>query len=177
MTDADDIPFDAKLPEPRFTPVAIPGLKDEADAVFVIEYAQSGDAILSCIRAGITDAAFPIEILAKRMLERPEILTAVEALRKGKTAGHTPQMSRDSVVGELQDLYGKCVNGNRFSEAIAAKKLQAQIMGWLVERKEITFRRNANDLSDHELEDIIRQNQQEKAKRTATDLVPYEGDE
>lgn len=122
------------------------------DIIFCEEYAAHGDAVLACVRAGISDPRFTVEVVAGRMLARPEIRASLDALSRAR--GERPpevEITRESIVADLQYVYEDAIRNGDRQAAIAAKKLQAGMRGLLIERKQIDVRRRIEEFTTDEL--------------------------
>ena len=136
----------------------------EPDAVFVERYCQHGDPVRACVEAGITDPRFPISVVAQRILARPEIKAAIAAIEKiGAQQQARVEITRDSILADMQSIYEKAMACGEFNSAIAAKKLQAAIMRLLDANITVNHRLIAGDLSDDDLERIASQKLRDSA--------------
>lgn len=125
----------------------------DADSVFVSEFVKTGDATTACIVAGIRDNRYDIRVTAEKTLARPEIRTAIEALQRiYQVDVAQPEITLDSVVADMQVIYQKAVDDGQYQAAIAAKKLQASLRGWLDQKIDITLRRSVDEMSTKDLE-------------------------
>lgn len=138
----------------------------DADAVFVERYVEHGDAVRACVEAGISDAKYTINIVAKKQLARAEIQSSIAAIEKLRAAGPRTEVTLDSTVAELQRIFEKAEREGQYNSAISAKKTIAALMGWLTQNLVVTHRHSVADMSDDELERIASQ------KNAIT--VPYE---
>lgn len=128
----------------------------QRDAIFIQEYARTGDAAAACIRAGITDPRFPIELVARRMLRRPEIIGAIRAVKSVAKTEPGIDQGRESICAEMTTVFMSAMAESQFSAAINAKRLQAQLLGLLEQKVTITHKQSAEDLTDQELTQILR---------------------
>jgi hypothetical protein len=131
--------------------------ENDQDQVFVETYVQSGDAMLACVKAGIRDHKYPMDVVAKRQLARPEIKAAITAYQKIKSANVPVEVTRQSIIADMQDVYEKAIDQSQLSNAIAAKKLQAALLNLLQQNISITHTFRAEDLPDEELARIAGQ--------------------
>ena len=122
----------------------------EADAVFVQEYVEHGDAMLACVRANIRDPRYPMDMIARRTLERPEIRAAIAALSKIMDFRAPIDITRESVVADLQSVYERAFERDMLAQAVAAKKTQADLLGFTVQRIEVTHR-DVNEMTEAQL--------------------------
>ena len=129
----------------------------DADAVFVQEFVRSGDAVTACVVAGLRDPRYDIRVYAERTLARPEIRNAIDALQRiYKADATTADITLESVVADMQTVYQQALAANQFPSAIAAKKLQAQMKGWLDQKIEITHRTRPEEMSTAQLERLAK---------------------
>ena len=136
----------------------------EPDSVFVDRYCQHGDPVRACVEAGITDTVFPINVVAQRQLARPEIKAAIAAVEKVRSAvGARAEITLESVVADMEAVYKKAFDCGEYNSAIAAKKLQSALKGWLTQSVTVTHRHVAADLSDDDLERIASQKLRDSA--------------
>ena len=124
---------------------------DEKEASFALFVAQGDDPVAACIRAGLQNFQYHPEVWVRQILERPEIVHAIETLREAAKRQQTIAVTRQSVVADMQDIFQKAMEVGDFKEAIASKKLQAGLLGLLVEKKEVVVRRGVDEMSDDEL--------------------------
>lgn len=127
----------------------LPG-DSEQDSVFVEEYVKTGDAMLAIVRSGIRDPAYSMDIVARRTLERPEIAAAVKALERIERASLPVEITRESLVADMQQVYEKCISIGDHKSAISAKKLQATLCGLLDQKITVTHR-HLNEMTDADL--------------------------
>lgn len=129
----------------------------DADAVFVQEYVRSGDAVAACVISGLRDPRYDIRVHAERTLARPEIRNAIDALQRiYKADAASAEITLDSVVADMQDVYQKALADGQYPSAIAAKKLQAMMKGWLDQKIEITHRTRVDEMSTEQLERLAK---------------------
>ncbi len=126
-------------------------------AIFVEHYRRTSDAVASCQRAGLRDLKYDIRVYAERVLALPEVqesLAAVKSIDGGVTA--PLDISRSSLVNDMQEVYDKALTDGQYASAIQAKRLQAHLTGHLVEEVKITHSYDVNMMSDAQLEQIAR---------------------
>jgi hypothetical protein len=107
------------------------------DAIFVREYVRHGDEILAVNRAGLTDSRYSLSVVAEYHLGRPEIQAAIAiqrelakenaAIKRRLLGGY----SRELIVEDLETLHLKAKEDGAYAPAISAKKVQAQLLGFL----------------------------------------------
>lgn len=129
----------------------------DADAVFVQEFVKSGDAVTACVVAGLRDPRYDIRVYAERILARPEIRNAIDALQRiYKADAATAEITLESVVADMQKVYQEALADRQYPSAIAAKKLQAQMKGWLDQKIEVTHRTRPEEMSTAQLERLAK---------------------
>ena len=103
------------------------------EAVFVREYVKTGDAMLATSRAGLNDSRYTLSVLAEHHLRRPEIQAAIEIARElHKDLRTIPaEYTRDLIIEDLEKLHQKASDDGAYAPAISAKKVQAQLLGYL----------------------------------------------
>ena len=103
------------------------------DAVFVREYVRTGDAMLATSRAGLNDSRYTLSVLAEHHLRRPEIQAAVQ-IAKALARDARPvvtEYTRELILEDLERLHLKASDDGMYAPAISAKKVQAQLLGYL----------------------------------------------
>lgn len=136
-------------------PVLVAGISDNRDIIFCEEMALHGDGVRALIRSGIRDDRYAVNIVAQRMLGRPEIRTAIALLEQMRRETEAPEVTRDSIVADMQEVYQEAMRTGDRDQAIQAKRLQSQLLGLLVEKKEVTLKRGLDDYSTAELAKIV----------------------
>lgn len=107
------------------------------DAIFVREYVRTGDALLAVSRAGLGDSRYALSVVAEYHLGRAEIKAAIEIQRElAKAEGERRRRmlggySRDLILDDLEALHQKAKEDGAYAPAISAKKVQAQLLGYL----------------------------------------------
>lgn len=131
-------------------------LPDRRDEVFVAEFVKTEDALLACTRAGITDPKYPIAVLARRMLGRPEIIAAIEAARE--EARREPERplvpTKLSISADLDRVFEAAMDDGGYAAAVSAKKTQAQLLGLLETTMNVRVTHEVSTMTDEQLEQI-----------------------
>lgn len=125
------------------------------EAVFCREYIRTGDAKIACVRAGLTDSQFALSVQAEAVLVRPEIQAALEVLRDSGVKRERVVVTRDLIIEELQSAHEKAMAGGQVASAVSAKKLQAQLLGYLDQTVNINHTVSARDLPLAELRALV----------------------
>ena len=136
-------------------PVLVAGLSDNRDMLFCEDYARNHDGVRAAIRAGIKTGDMAVGIIAQRMLGRPEIKTAISIIEQAHRDVDPPEVTRDSIVADMQEVYQSAMNVGDRDQAINAKRLQSQLLGLLIEKKEVTLKRGVDDYTTAELARIV----------------------
>lgn len=123
----------------------------DQDAVFVEQYVLTGDAVTACIRAGIRDARYPITVIAERTLNRPEIAAAVNALKKIGTSAQPLEVTRESIIADMEEVYQKALTDGQYASAIGSKKLQSMLLGLLQTQININHSHRVDMMTDEQL--------------------------
>lgn len=141
------------------------GSNPENLAAFVQEYVrretQPDAGVLAVIAAQLRDPQWLPHQIAERLLAQPEIQAAIKACRAFYKPPDTKEVSADTVSMDMENVFQEAMNARQFSAAIAAKKLQSEIVGLLVKNVNINVRHTIGTMPDSELEAI--------AKRGAVD--------
>lgn len=153
---ADPEEFDVTDADVMFGVAADTGMTP--DAVFVDEYVRTGNAYMACNRAGILDAKYPLEVVARKTLERPEIAAAIEVARALYKAneGKVPGLySREMLLDELQRVHEQSLQDRSYAASISAVKTQAQMLGYLETTININHGVSARELSLADLRRMV----------------------
>lgn len=124
----------------------------DQDSVFIDAMnSNGGDATAACVVARIMSPMYPIDYIAKLMMERPEIQAALGALKLIKKNSVMPEITRDSIVADMQSVYEKAMLLGDPKAAIASKRLQSELLKFLDQSITITHKTDASQLTDEEL--------------------------
>lgn len=145
-------------------------------AIFVQEYVrhdgQDDAHIIAVTRADLRDPQYHPATIAERLLAKPEIQAAIQAVKSMYRPNATTDVTSDTIMNDMEALYQKCVDERQYTPAISAKKMQAEILGLLKRDINVNVKHSITGMSDAELEKI--------AKRGAiegeyTDVTPSTG--
>lgn len=125
------------------------------DAIFCREYLRTGDAKIACVRAGLANAEYPIAVQAEAQLRRPEIRAALETLQAQGVKRERVVVTRDLIIEELQAAHEAAMRGGQVASAVSAKKLQAQLLGYLDTTVNVNHTVSARDLPLAELRALV----------------------
>jgi hypothetical protein len=125
------------------------------EAVFCREYLKTGDAKIACVRAGLVDSEYSLGVQAEAQLRRPEIRAALEVLRGSGVRREKSVVTRELIVEELQAASEKALQTGQVSSMVSAKKLQAQLLGYLEQTVNVNHTVSARDLPLSELRALV----------------------
>jgi hypothetical protein len=123
------------------------------DAVFVREYVKTGDAMLATSRAGLNDSRYTLSVLAEHHLRRPEIQAAIEIARELNRDARPSgiQYTRELIIEDLERLHRDARDDGAYAPAISAKKVQAQLLGYLDQTVNVRHSVEPREMSTDEL--------------------------
>ena len=142
------------------------------DAVFVREYVRTGDAMLATSRAGLNDSRYTLSVLAEHHLRRPEIQAAIE-IAKQLNRDVRPlgmEYTRELILEDLERLHQDARVDGAYAPAISAKKVQAQLLGYLDQTVNVRHSVEPREMSTDELRRRIA----EMTGKEAALPAPYE---
>lgn len=128
------------------------------DQIFITEFLRhegrdDAAAIIAYKRAGFVEPMWPMGIAADRHLTR--LKPAIDAARKTFTTSVRNERSRDSILTDLDDVYRSALADKDHSAAINAKRLEAQLNGYLQDNVVVTHKMDVSMMSDEQLLRII----------------------
>lgn len=145
-------------------------------ATFVQEYVrretEEDAGSRAVIAAQLRDAMWLPHQVAEMLLAKPEIQAAIKVLRTVYKPKAGAEISGETIKMDLEVLYQEAKDARQFTAAIAAKKLQSELLGLLSKDININVRHSVSTMADGDLEAI--------AKRGAidaefTDVTPTAG--
>jgi hypothetical protein len=139
------------------------------DTIFVRNYVQTGDALDSFKRAGYMSYGFDQRDVVGCLLNRVDIQSAIKAAFENP--GNLVEITKDSIVSDLEIIHRSAMTAKDFTPAIAAKKLQAQLMGVLQENVSITHHMDVKRMTDEELIRLIELKSKSRANKMI-DITP-----
>lgn len=155
MTDVDDGAGEDDLP--LWDQVVMDGVNGDTgmtpDAVFVREYVKTGDAMLATSRAGLNDSRYTLSVLAEHHLRRPEIQAAIAIAREMARDARPSRMeyTRELIIEDLERLHQDAKDDGMYAPAISAKKVQAQLLGYLDQTVNVRHSVEPREMSTDEL--------------------------
>lgn len=126
----------------------------DKDAQFVKLYLQTGDALDSYIRTGYELHGYEKRAVAQYMLERPDIQAMLKMAETLKPKAAV-EITRESIVSDLDVIHAAAVRASDYTPAIAAKKLQAQLAGFLQENVTVTHRLDVTQMTDERIMELL----------------------
>ncbi len=129
-------------------------------AVFVQEYIRREDqpdaGVLGVIAADLRDPHYPPHHVAEYLLARAEIQAAIKAAKSFYKPPGIKEITADTILADAESLYQRASDDRAYPAALAAKKLQSEILGLL--KKEVTFnvKHSVTTLTDEQLEAIAK---------------------
>ena len=128
----------------------------ERDAIFVRIFLQTGDALDACKRAGFVAHGYDDRMIAEYLLERPDIQAAMRASRDSTARKSAPvEITRESIISDLDIIHQSAMVDKDYTPAIAAKKLQATLMGMVQENIQVTHNLDVTRMTDAQLMQMI----------------------
>jgi len=123
------------------------------DAIFVREYVRTGDAMLATSRAGLNDSRYTLSVLAEHHLRRPEIQAAIEIAKELNRDAKPSRMgyTRELIIEDLERLHRDARDDGMYAPAISAKKVQAQLLGYLDQTVNVRHSVEPREMSTDEL--------------------------
>jgi len=129
------------------------------EAIFVDEFLRTGNAFMACNRAGMADPRYPIEVMARRTLARPEIQAAItlgkRLMEKQPKLDANGLYSREFLLDGLQRTHEQAFTDRSYSAAISAIKVQAAMLGFMEQTVNINHTTSAKELSLDELRRMV----------------------
>ncbi len=128
--------------------------KANADAIFVMQYVETGDPMVAAIRAGLQEPGCSIFVTIDRMLARPEIQAGIKTVQDVVAAAPKTKITRESLIAACQDIYEKALGDRQYASARGAIELQARLMGLLEQKVSVSHTYNVRDMTTDELRRI-----------------------
>jgi hypothetical protein len=135
-------------------PPAKPKYNPDKDAIFVMQYVESGDPMVAAIRAGIQEPGCSIFVTIDKMLARPEIQAGIKTVESITRATPTTKVTRDSLVAECHDIYERALVDRQYASATGAIKLKAALLGLLEQHVKVSHTYNIKSMTTAELKRI-----------------------
>ena len=117
---------------------------------FVRFYMQTGDALDACKRAGfVAHGGYDDREVAQYLIERADIRAAVQAAKDA--ASRPVEITRESLLTDLEKIHTAAMGDGEYTPAIAAKKMQATLLGLVQENVQVTHRMDVTRMTDAQL--------------------------
>lgn len=119
------------------------------EAVFAEEYVRTGSAMMAVNRSGLTDPRYPVEIVARELLKRPDIQSMISLAGKGAGVSRreVTEYTRELILDELQMVHERSISTGNMASAISAVKTQAQLLGFLDQTINVNHTLSAKGMS------------------------------
>lgn len=128
----------------------------ERDAIFVKVFLQTGDGLDACKRAGFVVHGYDDRTVAEYLLDRQDIQISLLLAKESKERKPAVvDITRESIISDLDTIHQSAMIDKDYTPAIAAKKLQAQLMGVLQENVQVTHKMDVTQMSDEQLMKMI----------------------
>jgi hypothetical protein len=140
-------------------PTIIPGLRREEEVDFCEQMARHGDAMLAAVRSGLcAGVTKDPRMVAEQALARPEIKAGIEVFKAAMDPAAAVEITRDSVIADIESIFQDARETKDYGAALAAKKLQAALMGLLVNRQmiDVAHHRDPKEMTTLQLEAFLR---------------------
>tara|TARA_R110000744_G_scaffold61455_2_gene126890 strand:+ start:883 stop:1380 length:498 start_codon:yes stop_codon:yes gene_type:complete len=142
----------------------------ERDTLFVKIYLQTGDALDACTRCNYMSPGYDTRMIAEYLLERPDIQLAIET--GGNEARGPVEITRDSIVTDLETIHGAALHDDNFVAAISAKKTQAQLLGLLTSEVNINHHHEVTQMTDEQLIALLERKRKGEGHGKMIDITP-----
>lgn len=129
-------------------------------AIFVQEYVrldgQEDAHVIAITRADLRNPQYHPATLADRLLAKPEIQAAIQAVRNVYKPQRSTDVSADTLINDMEAMYQKCVDERQYTPAISAKKMQAELLGLLKKDITVNVKHTVTSMTDAQLEAIAK---------------------
>lgn len=130
-------------------------LVSDQDRAFCEEMILSGDPLYAAMRAGIREPGTELRIIAQRMIDRPDIQAAIAELKRQNKYAQPIEITNRSIAEDMERVYDAAFTDKDWKAAISAKSTQAQMLGLLINKVEVTRKRDVGELTTEELRAIV----------------------
>ena len=127
----------------------------DTDEMFVKIYLQTGDALDACIRAGYMTYGYEARAVADYLLDRPDIALAIKMGQAQNRTRAPIEITRDSIVSDLENIHASAFIEKEYGHAISAKKTQATLLGFVQENVQVTHRMDVKQMTDEQILKLI----------------------
>lgn len=123
-----------------------------AEQLFVEQYAKTGDPLKAWITARITpNPLFTREVQVERLMEKPAIKAAIEAIGKRQAQKRPVRKTRETLLEDYETIFDKAMETGDLTNANKAKDSQARLLGMMVEKREVVVSSNPGEMNTTEL--------------------------
>lgn len=130
-------------------------LVSDQDRLFCEEMILSNDPLYAAMRAGIREPGTELRVIAQKMIERPDIQAAIAELKRQNKYAQPIEITNRSIAEDMERVYDAAFRDKDWKAAISAKSTQAQMLGLLVNKVEISRKRDVGELTTEELRAIV----------------------
>lgn len=146
-------------------------VEPEQIALFVECYHRNGgDAVDACVKARIVNPFYSMDVVAARLMERPEVAAALATMKKFRAHTANAEVTRESIVSDMQLVYERCVGAGDAKGAIAAKRLQAELLKMLQTDLNINIKHDVTSMTDSQLMEVLKR---KPIDGTFEDVTPH----
>lgn len=129
-------------------------LVSDQDRAFAEEIIAHGDPLLAAMRAGIREPGTELRVIAQKMIDRPDIQAAIAELKRQNKYAQPIEITNRSIAEDMERVYDAAFTDKDWKAAISAKSAQAQMLGLLVNKIEVTRARDVGELTTEQLRRI-----------------------
>lgn len=145
-------------------------------ATFVQEYVrregQDDAGSHAVIASQLRDPRWLPHQIAEMLLSEPTMQAAIKVLRTTSKPKQIQEVSVDTISADMEVLYQEAKDARQYTAAIAAKKLQAEISGFLIKHVNVNVKHSVATMADGDLEAIARRG---AIDAEFTDVTPATG--
>lgn len=117
---------------------------------------NGGDPVDAAVKARIVNPMYSIDTIATRLMERGDVKAGLAAIKKVLPNPINAEITRESIVSDMQQVYERALGAGDTKGAIAAKRLQAELKKLLSAEVNINLRKDPSLMSDAELMEIVK---------------------
>lgn len=145
-------------------------------ATFIQEYVRRENepdaGPRAVIAAQLRDPRYLPHHVAEMLLSKPEIQASIAVIRKTYKAADVKEVSIATLTADMEVIYQEAKMARQFTAAIAAKKMQAEMAGYLNKDINVNVRHSIATMTDGDLEKIARK---QVVEGEFTDVSPITG--
>lgn len=142
------------------------------------EYVMTGQALLAAMRSGIKLGELPMFEVANELMKRPDVKAAIREMRK-QLKGVAPDVAitKLSIAQDLQEVFDSAYAAEDWRSCISAKSEQAKILGFMIQKVEVSTPTDPDQMTTAQLEAYLKQMTIEGDSERVIDVEPGDGDE